>query len=317
MLKIIAAITMTIDHIGAILFPHILILRIIGRIAFPIFAFMIAEGCKYTKNKLRYLLFMMIAAFIFQVVYYAFTNDNYMNIFVTFSLSIIMIYALQFFKVTLFNDIYKISQKILAGFMFLLSIAFTYLINDFVEIHYGIFGCILPVFVALFHKVNGNNPKAKKAIDNKIKKAKLKHIVINLGFTNKISDYFKACDIVLGKAGGLTTTETINAELPSLIINKLPQQEIYNRDYLVNNNCALSVNKNTIAQKINYLIENKDEYKKLKSSIKKVKIDNSLNIFYNTFKTFPTANYSNIVFTDNKKQVIKNVSAALKNEIVN
>ena len=165
--------------------------------------------------------------------------------------------------------------------------------------------------------VNGNNPKAKKAIDNKIKKAKLKHIVINLGFTNKISDYFKACDLVLGKAGGLTTTETINAELPSLIINKLPQQEIYNRDYLVNNNCALSVNKNTIAQKINYLIENKDEYKKLKFSIKKVKIDNSLNIFYNTFKTFPTANYSNIVFTDNKKQVIKNVSAALKNEIVN
>lgn len=46
MLKIIAAITMTIDHIGAILFPHILILRIIGRIAFPIFAFMIAEGYK-------------------------------------------------------------------------------------------------------------------------------------------------------------------------------------------------------------------------------------------------------------------------------
>ena len=54
MLKVIAAITMTVDHIGVIFFPSSNILRIIGRIAFPIFAFMIAEGCKYTKNKFRY-----------------------------------------------------------------------------------------------------------------------------------------------------------------------------------------------------------------------------------------------------------------------
>ena len=40
-------------HIGLIIFPHVMILRIIGRIAFPIFAFFIAEGCKHTKNKLR------------------------------------------------------------------------------------------------------------------------------------------------------------------------------------------------------------------------------------------------------------------------
>ena len=197
MLKIIAAITMTIDHIGAILFPHILILRIIGRIAFPIFAFMIAEGCKYTKNKLRYLLFIMIAAFIFQVVYYAFTNDNDMNIFVTFSLSIIMIYALQFFKVTLFNDIYKISQKILAGFMFLLSIAFTYLINDFVEIHYGIFGCILPVFVALFHKVNGNNPKFMDKIDNNLTSVLLTAIgLILLAFNSASIQFYSLLSLI-------------------------------------------------------------------------------------------------------------------------
>ena len=50
-LKIIAAAAMLIDHIGAYLLPQVRILRIIGRIAFPIFAFMIAEGCRYTKNK--------------------------------------------------------------------------------------------------------------------------------------------------------------------------------------------------------------------------------------------------------------------------
>ena len=50
-LKIIAVITMTIDHIGLYLFPGNLVLRMIGRIAFPIFAFTFAEGCKYTKNR--------------------------------------------------------------------------------------------------------------------------------------------------------------------------------------------------------------------------------------------------------------------------
>ena len=53
-LKIIAAITMLIDHIGVILLPQITLFRVIGRISFPIFAFMIAEGCAHTKNKLRY-----------------------------------------------------------------------------------------------------------------------------------------------------------------------------------------------------------------------------------------------------------------------
>ena len=53
-LKIIALIAMTVDHIGVIIFPKAVVLRIIGRIAMPIFAFMIAEGCVYTKRKLRY-----------------------------------------------------------------------------------------------------------------------------------------------------------------------------------------------------------------------------------------------------------------------
>lgn len=41
-LKIIALITMTLDHVGVQLFPECQMLRIIGRIAFPIFAYMIA-----------------------------------------------------------------------------------------------------------------------------------------------------------------------------------------------------------------------------------------------------------------------------------
>ena len=50
-LKIIACITMLIDHIGYYLLPNVGVLRLIGRLTFPIFAFLISEGAKYTKNK--------------------------------------------------------------------------------------------------------------------------------------------------------------------------------------------------------------------------------------------------------------------------
>ena len=52
-LKIIALIAMTIDHVGLILLPQVELLRIIGRLSFPIFAYMIAEGCFFTHDKKR------------------------------------------------------------------------------------------------------------------------------------------------------------------------------------------------------------------------------------------------------------------------
>lgn len=66
-IKILAAILMVIDHIGVILFPNVLLLRIIGRLSFPLFAFMIAEGAKYTKNKLKYFLGIFILGIICQI----------------------------------------------------------------------------------------------------------------------------------------------------------------------------------------------------------------------------------------------------------
>ena len=57
-LKLIAALTMLIDHMGIMLFPNVAVLRCIGRISFPIFAFMISEGARYTKDKTRYFLFI-------------------------------------------------------------------------------------------------------------------------------------------------------------------------------------------------------------------------------------------------------------------
>ncbi len=55
-LKCIAAVSMLVDHIGVVFFPDLLIFRILGRFAFPIFAFQLVEGFFHTKNEAAYLL---------------------------------------------------------------------------------------------------------------------------------------------------------------------------------------------------------------------------------------------------------------------
>lgn len=97
-LKIIAIITMTIDHIGAIMYPNIDIFRIIGRISFPIFAFLLVEGFNHTSNKLKYFLRLLLFAIITQPIYnYAFNNQE-LNILFTFSLSFSLLSSLDFIK---------------------------------------------------------------------------------------------------------------------------------------------------------------------------------------------------------------------------
>lgn len=65
-LKVIACVTMLLDHIGAI-FVSGYTLRIIGRIAFPIFCFLMAEGAYYTKNPRKYALRLVIGALLSEI----------------------------------------------------------------------------------------------------------------------------------------------------------------------------------------------------------------------------------------------------------
>lgn len=93
-LKIIAMITMLIDHIGVNLFPSVTILRVIGRLSFPIFAYMIAEGCRYTRDRKNYLFTIAALGILCQLVFYVFTQSLYQGILITFTISIVTIYAI-------------------------------------------------------------------------------------------------------------------------------------------------------------------------------------------------------------------------------
>ena len=150
-IKLLAAAFMFIDHFGLIYYPKIAWFRMVGRLAMPIFAFAIAEGCRYTKNKWKhfFLLFGLGAAC--QLVYYIFDPSTiYFGILITFSFSTLMIYALQFAKKCTFEENANLLRTLCAWLLFFLLVAGTYVFCEHFTVDYKFYGCILPVFASIF-----------------------------------------------------------------------------------------------------------------------------------------------------------------------
>ncbi len=162
MLKLLAALFMVIDHVGVILFPECLILRVIGRLSYPIFAFMIAEGCFYTKNKIKYFLFIFLLGVLCQVVYFIIDNSLDMGILITFSISVILIYALEKFQKTLCKENFNIKFSIFYGLIFTSLVIADFLFCKCFDVDYGFWGTLAPVFVCAFRKEKGYKDNAHK-----------------------------------------------------------------------------------------------------------------------------------------------------------
>ena len=145
-LKLLAAISMTIDHVGFVLFPKVTLFRIIGRLAFPIFAFGIYEGAKYTRKPLRYLLRMLVLGILFAVVYYLYDGELYGSIFITFSLSIAILISMRYLK----EGPRTPARLALGTAFFAVSVAVAAVLCHFFTVDYGFFGVLMPVFAALF-----------------------------------------------------------------------------------------------------------------------------------------------------------------------
>lgn len=92
-LKLIAMISMVFDHVGDMFFPELLWLRMVGRLAMPLFAFCITEGYCHTKSRKKYLLRMGIFALISEIPFdLAFEGKiglGHQNIMLTFFMSIL------------------------------------------------------------------------------------------------------------------------------------------------------------------------------------------------------------------------------------
>lgn len=160
-LKIIACLSMFIDHIGYILFPEIKILRFIGRISLPIFAFFIADGCRHTRNKSKYFLRVFFLAIICQIVFFieeliSGTFDSiYFNILFTLSMSIVLC------CIYLNVESYYKEKQYRSFILSCAALAFTAAVFAFIcsygdrfilpiKFDYSFAGVILPLFAVIF-----------------------------------------------------------------------------------------------------------------------------------------------------------------------
>lgn len=146
-LKILALIFMTADHIGYMLLPQLIFLRYIGRLAMPIFAWMIAEGCRYTKNRVRYFGMIFAVGFMCQIVYLVFMQSLYMCVLVTFSMSVLLIFAIDHaLQKKSFLSVLLLCA-VLAGACYACLFLPGRLPGTDFYIDYGIFGVMLPVVI--------------------------------------------------------------------------------------------------------------------------------------------------------------------------
>lgn len=148
-LKLIALIAMTCDHVGKILFPEQIWLQVIGRLAFPIFAYMISEGCAHTRNRAKYLLTMTGFAAVCQIVYFVALGSLYQCIFVTFALSIAMIYLIDNAKKKGTAPSWLLAVFSLIILLFVSVLLPRLLRGTDFRLDYGFLGAVIPVLVYL------------------------------------------------------------------------------------------------------------------------------------------------------------------------
>jgi processive 1,2-diacylglycerol beta-glucosyltransferase len=99
----------------------------------------------------------------------------------------------------------------------------------------------------------GRNQKLLEKIKNNFSAQK----VIPIGFTDNIYEYMKAADVVLSKAGGLSSTEVAVANVPFVHLKAIPGCESYNIRYFTKNGISLLGNTaSRAAKKTKALLEN-------------------------------------------------------------
>ncbi|MGF7047042.1 hypothetical protein J2T13_001544 [Paenibacillus sp. DS2015] len=133
----IAMLTMLIDHIGYIFFADDMTWRMLGRIAFPIYAYALVQGHVHTSNRIRYVSRLFFIALISQIPYQLALNPKGLNVVVTL-----------FMAAGILNILDRCSSKVLSGGLIFLCC----IVMDIFPFDYGAYGLLL---VLMFRYLSG------------------------------------------------------------------------------------------------------------------------------------------------------------------
>lgn len=138
-LKLLAMLAMTADHIGAVFFPEIPLLRWIGRMAMPVLCFFIGEGLRHTRSPRRYLLrltgFALLSELPFDLAFYGGIEWGHQNVYFTLALGLLALWAIQ--------------SRGMEGWLLALTAA---LAAELLGCDYGMYGVLLILLLDRFHR---------------------------------------------------------------------------------------------------------------------------------------------------------------------
>lgn len=139
-LKLIALLSMVIDHVGMIFFPEVAAFRVIGRLAFPIFAWLIAQGAVHTHRMDKYIGRMLGYGILAQMPYLLASRVQDpeffgLNILFTFAIALIVI---------------AIGRTSPEPALWVLPIGIGAIMAEVLHMDYGMFGVLAVVFFYLF-----------------------------------------------------------------------------------------------------------------------------------------------------------------------
>jgi processive 1,2-diacylglycerol beta-glucosyltransferase len=98
-----------------------------------------------------------------------------------------------------------------------------------------------------------------------------RHLMKIIGFTNEMDSWMAASDLLVGKAGGLTSSEALARGLALVIVNPIPGQEERNSDHFLEEGVGIRCNNlPALAYKIDTLLADRERFLRMQQAVKRM-----------------------------------------------
>jgi processive 1,2-diacylglycerol beta-glucosyltransferase len=120
--------------------------------------------------------------------------------------------------------------------------------------------------------VCGRNAELKARMDRLAADARRpRGMLVPIGYTTAMDEYMSAADVLVGKPGGLTTSEALAKGLIVVIVNPIPGQEERNSDHLLEEGAAIRCNNlPVLAYKLDRLLDDAPRLARMRAAVKRL-----------------------------------------------